>query len=103
MDSRWKSAGAEVGNGCLGDVTGTLGGMMGGKGNTRTLGVNTRCGRGVDCARRRFLSERVTKSTDWSDWTVANGVAGLGCCKACTRFCAVAMAASADKVVGMGK
>ena len=56
-------------------------------------------GRGVDCALRRNFSERVAKVTAWFNWTVVNGVARSGCYKACTRFCAEAMAASADEMV----
>ena len=60
-------------------------------------------GQGVECAKQRNISEILAKVAACYDWTVANGVAGLGCCKVCTRFCAATMAVSADEVVGIEK
>ena len=62
MNGRWQAAGAREGNWGSGDVTGTLGGIIGVTGNARTLRVNTKGGRGADCARRRNFSERVAKA-----------------------------------------
>ena len=101
MDDRWQTGGAGAGNWGPGEVTETLGDMMVGTVHARNLRGNTGVGRGADCARRRNFSESVAKAAAWSDWTVDNGVAGSGCCKACTRFCAKMTAASEDEVVGM--
>ena len=70
--------GARAGNWGPGGVTGSLGGVVGGTGNARTLGGNTGVGQGVECVKRRKNSEIVAKAAAWSDWTLSNGVAVFG-------------------------
>ena len=80
MDGFWRAVGSRADNWGPSDVTGTLRGMMRENGDARTLRGNMGDVRGVDCAQQRNISERLAKVAACSDWTVANGVAGLGYC-----------------------
>ena len=100
----WR-AGSWAGNGLgsAGDVSGTLGGGSVGTGISHTLGSDVGGEQETELAQQRNVSERVANAAAWYNWMVANGVAGSGFCKACTRYCADTMEASADEVVGIAK